>query len=196
MIRELTDLERQALAWDAACERANRVAADIALRLSEDSPLHRVQVDGDQLLVALYITAQSQWAAWRRYFGITHAGERALPYVVCADGHRGGVQVWVAAYDLPETRAREAASARRPFELDGIVYDLAVPLGDTQGDTWFFQGEVRADGMPLLSQDGRPERCSLANIVSQAGPLTRVRDTSADPVMPVLAEGAEGGGAA
>ncbi|MFF9312203.1 BN159_2729 family protein [Streptomyces sp. NPDC014748] len=189
---QLTDLERQALAWDAACERARHVAADIELFIGEHPEFQNIQVEGDRILVALHITAQSQWARWRQWFSIRHDAEQPLPYAVAGVGYRDGVQVSVLAYDLPQVRTREAKSAQRPFALDGLVYDLAVPHRDAHGDLWYFQGEERADdGMPLLSIDGRPERCSLANIVAQVGPLTPVRDAAPAPVASAAGEGGE-----
>jgi hypothetical protein len=107
---------------------------------------------------------------------------------VGGEGYRDGVRVSVMAYDVPQVQARAAQSAKRPFLLDGIVYDLALPQRDAHGDVWYFQGDQRPDdGMPLLSIDGRSERCSLGNIVDHAGPLTAVRT----PVTPVAAEGGE-----
>ncbi|OPG05075.1 hypothetical protein B1R27_22815 [Streptomyces sp. GKU 895] len=38
--------------------------------------------------------------------------------------------------------------------------------------------------MPLMSVDGRPERCSLANVAAHLGPLTPVRAVSPDDVDP------------
>jgi hypothetical protein len=187
---ELTDLERQALAWDASCERARLVAAAIQEHIGQHPALKEVRTDGDRVLVALHITDQAQWAEWRKYFGITHDQERPLPYAVCGEGHRDGVRVSVVAYDVPQVRARATEVAARPFQLGGIVYDLALPQRDTSGDVWFFQGQRADDGMPLLSMDGRPERCSLANVITQVGPLTPVR-SAATPVSAV-ARGGEG----
>ncbi|WP_051851899.1 BN159_2729 family protein [Streptomyces sp. NRRL F-5650] len=179
--RELTELEQQAIAWDRTCARARAVAASIHDRTGDHPVGKHVQTDGDRVLVALHITDQTQWAEWRRYFGITPATERPLPYAVCAEGYRDGVRVSVVAYDVPQVRARATEVAARPYLLDGIVYDLALPQRDKDGDVWFFQGERREDGMPLLSMDSRPERCTLGNIVQQVGPLTPVT-TTATPV--------------
>ncbi|MFE9906462.1 BN159_2729 family protein [Streptomyces achromogenes] len=183
--RELTELEQQALAWDASCERARQVAAGIEQHIGEHPEFTEIHTDGDRVLVALHITEQTQWAEWRRYFGITHEGERPLPYAVCGEGYRDGVRVSVVAYDVPQARARAAEIAGRPFQLGGIVYDLALPQRDSRGDIWFFQGERTDDGMPLLSLDGRPERCSLANIVAQVGPLTPVINAPSTQATPV-----------
>ncbi|MGW4752583.1 BN159_2729 family protein [Streptomyces chartreusis] len=72
-----------------------------------------------------------------------------------------------------------ASSAPGPqthlFRLGGVTYDLALPQRDAQGDVWYFQGCRRHDGMPLMSLDGRPERCSLANLAVHLGPLAPVR---------------------
>lgn len=173
--RELTDLEQQAVEWDKSCERAQLVAASIQQQAGQHPAFQSVRTDGDQVLVALQITGQEQWAEWRRYFGITHGAERSLPHAVGGEGYRDGVRVSVLAYDVPQVRARETQKAERPFELDGTVYDLARPQRDSSGDVWYFHGDQRPDGMPLLSIDGRPERCSLANIVEMAGPLLPVR---------------------
>ncbi|MEV0446088.1 BN159_2729 family protein [Streptomyces spectabilis] len=186
---QMTDLERQARAWDQTCERARHVASVIEQHIGERPEFQSIRTDGDRVLVALHITDQGQWAQWRAYFGITHDGEHPLPYAVCGEGRRDGVGVSVVAYDVPQVRARAGEVAARPFRLGGLVYDLALPQRDAQGGVWFFQGQRAEDGMPLLSLDGRPERCSLANVVGSAGPLTPVRTTST----PVTAGGGEAG---
>lgn len=190
-----TELEQQARAWDQSCERARRVADVIRRQIGTHPSYQSVQLDGDRLLVALHITNQSQWAEWRRYFGVQHDKETALPYMVAGDGYRDGVRVSVVAYDLPEARAHARNAAKAPYELEGIVYDLALPQRDSGGDVWFYQGVRTADGMPLLSIDGRPERCTLANIASLAGPLTPVTSTPSRQVTPVMTP-VEGGGQA
>ncbi|MFD3835361.1 BN159_2729 family protein [Streptomyces sp. NPDC058642] len=188
---ERTELEAQALAWDASCQRARRVAAAIEQHISDHPAFQNVQVDGDRVLVALHIVDQvQQWGEWRRYFGITHDKETALPYMVAGDGYRDGVRVSVVAYDLPVARKLALKIAKEPFEFEGIVYDLALPQRDDRGDVWFYQGLRTADGMPLLSIDGRPERCTLANLARQAGPLTAVTDTPSPQVNPVMTGGA------
>jgi len=187
--QELTELERQALAWDQSCERARRVAAAIERHIGQHPAFQNIQLDGDRVLVALHIVDQAQWVQWRPYFGITHNKETALPYMVAGDGHRDGVRVSVVAYDLPQARAHALKIARQPYELDGVVYDLALPQRDAGGDVWFYQGVRTADGMPLLSIDGRPERCTLANIARLSGPLTAVRTTPSTAVTP---EGGDG----
>ncbi|MGI3199619.1 BN159_2729 family protein [Streptomyces sp. GLT-R25] len=185
--RVLTELEQQALVWDQTCARARAVAAGIREHAADHPVVKTVRPDRDRVLVALHVTDQAQWAEWRRYFGIEHVTEQPLPYAVCAEGHRDGVRVSVVAYDVPQVRARATEVAARPYLLDGLVYDLALPQRDKDGDCWFFQGERRGDGMPLLSMDGRPERCTLANLVVQVGPLTPVTTTST----PVTHEGGE-----
>ncbi|MGQ4358514.1 BN159_2729 family protein [Streptomyces sp. SAS_272] len=190
--QEQTELEQQALAWDTSCERARQVAAVIEGHIGQHPEFQNLQLDGDRILVALHVTDQAQWGGWRRYFGITHDKEQPLPYAVAGDGYRDGVRVSVIAYDLPQTRARAAQSAKRPFQLDGIVYDLARPQRDGQGGVWYFHGQRTADGMPLLVMDGRPERCTLANIVRQVGPLTAVTTAPSAQATPVTT-GAEGG---
>ncbi|MBQ1096292.1 BN159_2729 family protein [Streptomyces sp. b94] len=176
--RELTELEQQAIAWDRTCARARAVAATIREHAADHPVVKTVRPDRDRILVALHVTDQAQWTEWRRYFGIEHVTEQPLPYAVCAEGHRDGVRVSVVAYDVPQVRARATEAAARPFLFEGTVYDLALPQQDKQGDRWYFQGERREDGMPLLSMDGRPERCTLANVVTQVGPLTPVTTTS------------------
>lgn len=90
-----------------------------------------------------------------------------------ADGERDGVPVTVVARGIGTTPPGTAhAPERRPFRLDGTTYDLAQPQRDTNGDLWYFQGRRAPDGMPLLSLDGRPERCTLAQVETQLGPLS------------------------
>ncbi|MFM9675822.1 BN159_2729 family protein [Streptomyces brasiliscabiei] len=175
---ELTDLEKQALAWDQSCERARQVAVAIEQQLGQHPTFQSLRTEGDRILVALQITTQQQWVVWRAWFGITPEREQRLPYAVGGEGHRDGVRVSVVAYDVPQVQAHAAQTAKRPFILDGVVYDLALPQRDAHGDVWYFQGEQRDDGMPMLSIDGRPEKCSLANIVDHAGPLTAVKPES------------------
>ncbi|MGF0169810.1 BN159_2729 family protein [Streptomyces sp. Marseille-Q5077] len=80
--------------------------------------------------------------------------------------------------------AAPASSAPGPhtrlFRFGGLTYDLAFPQRDAQGDVWYFQGCRSHDGMPLMSLDGRPERCSLANVAIHLGPLSPVRSGSGD----------------
>ena len=84
-----------------------------------------------------------------------------------------------------------ASSAPGPqthlFRLGGVTYDLALPQRDAQGDVWYFQGWRSHDGMPLMSLDGRPERCSLANLAVHLGPLAPVRAVvpAGDRALPV-----------
>ncbi|MEU0199175.1 MULTISPECIES: BN159_2729 family protein [unclassified Streptomyces] len=184
---KLTDLEQQALAWDKSCAKAQQVAAAIEAQIGQHPEFQNVQVDKDRVLVALHVTDQAQWVQWRQYFGITHDVEQPLPYAVAGDGYRDGVRVSVVAYDLPQVRARAAQIAKRPFQLGGVVYDLALPQQDSEGNVWFFQGQRAEDGMPLLSVDGRQERCSLAQIVGEVGPLTPVKAEAT----PVTAQGGD-----
>ncbi|ELP65427.1 BN159_2729 family protein [Streptomyces turgidiscabies] len=189
---ELTELEQQALAWDQSCERGRRVAESIEQHIGRHPEFQSIHVNGDRVLVALNVLDQSQWTQWRTWFGITHDKETPLPYAVSGLGYRDGVQVSVVAYNLPEARAHARKIAKQPYEVDGVVYDLARPQRDAGGDVWFYQGVRTTDGMPLLSIDGRPERCSLANIVRLAGPLTAVRNAPSPQVTPVTT-GTQGG---
>ncbi|MCG7204008.1 BN159_2729 family protein [Streptomyces arenae] len=184
-----TELEAQAVAWDQSCKWAQHVAATIQRHVGSHPAFQNLQVDGDRILVSLHITDQSQWGQWRAYFGITHDKERPLPYVVSGDGYRDGVQVAVVAYDLPEARAHARRTAKAPYELDGLVYDLALPQQDQQGAIWYYQGVRDSDGMPLLSMDGRPEQCTLLNLARQVGGLTAVTDNPSQLVTPVMTGG-------
>ncbi|MEV8600492.1 BN159_2729 family protein [Streptomyces griseoviridis] len=185
----LTELEQQADAWDRSCERARQVAAGIREQLAHHPSVQRVQVDGDRLLVALYNVTPPQWTEWCAYFGIRDDRETELPYAVAADGYRDGVRVSVVAYDLPVAREHARGLAARAYDFQGVVYDLAVPQRDCEGQVWFYRGMRTADGMPLLSLDGRPERCTLANIVRMTGPLTPVTDTMSSQATPVMTGG-------
>ncbi|MGW0869898.1 BN159_2729 family protein [Streptomyces sp. NPDC002740] len=186
---EQTPLEAQARAWDATCERARQLAAAIQQRLGEHPAFQNVQADRDAVLVSLHITDQAHWAEWRKWFGITHDREVPQPYMVAGDGYRDGVRVSVLAYHLPQARALALETARRPYEFEGIVYDLARPQRDADGDVWFFHGQQAADGIPLLVMDGRSERCKLSNIVQQKGPLTAVTDAPPLQATPVTMGG-------
>ncbi|MFJ8992670.1 BN159_2729 family protein [Streptomyces sp. NPDC102279] len=181
----MTELEQQARAWDDRCAEARRVAKVIEREIGEHPAFQRLQMDRDRILVSLHILDQAQWAEWRRYFGIAHDKETSLPYMVAGDGHRYGVRIGVVAYDLPESRKHAARIAREPYEFEGVVYDLALPQRDASGDAWFYQAVRTPDGMPLLSLDGRPDRCTLANLVRYSGPLTPVTDAPSQQATPV-----------
>ncbi|MFC9958445.1 BN159_2729 family protein [Streptomyces nigra] len=170
--RPLTELERKALAWDAACARARSVARAVARHLAGHAGPSDVRVDGDRVRVVLRVDGAECWARWRAYFQITVVGEGSRPHTLVGDGERDGVRVTVVAHGAATGRR-----GRRPFRVGDATYDLAAPLRDAYGDVWYYQGCRRPDGMPLLSLDGRPERCSLANVAAHLGPLSAVRDT-------------------
>ncbi|MFJ8054904.1 BN159_2729 family protein [Streptomyces sp. NPDC096142] len=184
-----TELETQADAWNESCQRAQRVAAVIRREVGPHPSFQNLQVDGDQILVSLHIVDQAVWPQWRAYFGVTHDKEQPLPYVVGCSGYRDGVRVSVVAYDLPAARAHALKTAAKPYELDGIVYDLALPQQDPEGGVWYYQGACDAAGVPLLSMDGRPEQCTLLNLARQVGGLTAVTDTPSQQVTPVMTGG-------
>ncbi|MFJ4009406.1 BN159_2729 family protein [Streptomyces sp. NPDC090026] len=175
-----TELETQALAWDRSCRRA----ADVAARIEKEcrgagSGLLGVRLDGDRILVSAQITDTQQLAEWRAYLGITSDDVQPLEYVDVEQGHRDGVAVGLTAYDAREAAAR-AAAATMPYRHGGVVYDLAIPHEDAQGDVWDYVG-LREDGTPLLTMRGAAERCSLPNVVEYVGPLSPRRDAESVP---------------
>ncbi|MFJ8110736.1 BN159_2729 family protein [Streptomyces sp. NPDC096132] len=177
--RPVTDLERQALAWDTSCARARQVARAVERHLDGHLGPHGIRVDGDRVRVVLRVDDAAQWARWRSYFGVTAVAEPTRPHTLTAEGERDGVPVTVVARGSGTEPPKGPAGAElRPFRLGATTYDLALPQRDTHGDVWYFQGCRTADGMPLLSVDGRPERCSLAQLEAQLGPLSPVRDTN------------------
>ncbi|MGD6761391.1 BN159_2729 family protein [Streptomyces sp. BH097] len=179
--RPLTDLEKQAVAWEASIQRAAALVVQIEGKFGTEPGFQRVRAEGDQVTVGFSCTSFEQWHQLRIYFGITSDKIQTTQYAFVGRGHRDGVAVTVVAYDLPQLGVDQAAEAHRPHRHAGIVYDLALPQRDITGQVWFFQGEQTVDGEPLLVVDGRPERCSLTNIVEYAGPLTPVTD-AATPV--------------
>ncbi|MFF0206025.1 BN159_2729 family protein [Streptomyces sp. NPDC005017] len=194
-----TDLERQAIAWDIDCRRARRVAQSVEREAGRHPGLLAVDADGDTVRVLLRVPDLAEWARWRAYFGITVVSELSRPHLLTGEGRRHGVRVSVlgritgasetatpvleavgpvsdGTAPLPDGAVPGGeARTKRLFRLGGITYDLVQPYRDAHGDIWYFQGAQTAEGMPLMSLDGRPERCSLANVAAYVGPLTPVR---------------------
>lgn len=183
---EPSELEQQASDWDAACERAQRLATSMAAAYATEPDVANVRADRDTVVVSLYVTDLSRWAGWMATLGITEHQLTGLDYVVCGRTSWDGVPLSVLAYDVPELQLAERAKARRPFRYAGVLYDLALPHEDSQRDVWFYQGES-AEGMPLLSLDGRPERCTLANVVEMVGPLLPIRESAPSTSTPQVA---------
>ncbi|XMN09358.1 BN159_2729 family protein [Streptomyces griseobrunneus] len=173
---ELTELEQQASDWDAACERAVQLVDVVRSTYAAEPDFVGVRADRDTVVITLQITELSRWAGWMATLGIVEHQLTGLDYVVCGRTTIGDVPVTVLAYDLPEVQLAAQAKARRPYRHAGLIYDLAVGHKDITGDTWFFHGDYSAEGMPLLSTDGRPERCSLAAVVDLLGPILPVRE--------------------
>ncbi|MFE1329709.1 BN159_2729 family protein [Streptomyces microflavus] len=173
---EPTELEQQATDWDAACERARQLADSARTTYRSEPDFVRVRADGDTVVITLQITELSRWAGWMATLGIIEHQLTGLDYVVCGRTTIGDVPVTVLAYDLPEVQLAAQAKARRPYRHAGLIYDLAVGHKDITGDTWFFHGDYSTEGMPLLSTDGRPERCTLAAVVDLLGPILPVRE--------------------
>lgn len=169
-----TELERQALAWDDACARARSVAAAIERHLTGHRGPSGVRVEGNRVRVVLRVDGPEQWADWRASLGIAVVREGDRPHTVVGEGEYGGVRVAVVARVAVAPPGGASGHQARPFRLGGATYDLAVPHRDAHGDVWYFQGCRTHDGMPLMSVDGRPERCSLANVAAHLGPLSPV----------------------
>ncbi|MFJ3666740.1 BN159_2729 family protein [Streptomyces sp. NPDC090106] len=183
--RPLTALEHKAMAWDTACARARGVARAVERHLAGHIGPTDVRVDGDRVRVVLRVDGPARWTRWRAYFGITIVGEGSRPHTVVGEGELDGVRVTVVAHGASARPPAPTMSRARLFRLGGVTYDLTLPLRDAQGDLWYFQGCRRQDGMPLMSVDGRPERCSLANVVAHLGPLTPVTAPVMAPVTDV-----------
>ncbi|MFE2419160.1 BN159_2729 family protein [Streptomyces hokutonensis] len=190
--RPVTELERQAMSWDASCERARHAARTIERYLDSHPGPHAVRIEGDRVRVLLRIDDLAQWARWCSYFGITVVGERTEPHTLTGEGELDGVRVTVMVLGVPTAPPEPATGARqRPFRIGETLYDLALPQRDGHGDVWYFQGYRTSDGMPLMSLDGRPERCSLANVAAYLGPLSPERTDAEGPAVgPVQASAA------
>ncbi|MFG2144107.1 BN159_2729 family protein [Streptomyces sp. NPDC048696] len=182
--QNLTELEEQAIAWDATCGRARTLAAQIEALYGETHGLQGVRVDQDRLIVSVHVTDLHVWAEWVEYFSVTDYRSGALPHTYGGSGHRDGISVWLLGYDGPQLEQRAMEVAQRPHRHGAVVYDLALPHRDINGNVWVACGKT-AEGMPLLSQVGRPERCSLAHVIDFVGPLLAVRDA----VLPALPGG-------
>ncbi|MER8083793.1 BN159_2729 family protein [Streptomyces sp. NPDC094048] len=187
-----TALEQQAADWDAACDRARQLAAVMAATYAAEPDVAGVRADRDTVVISLYVTDLSRWAGWMSTLGITEHQLTGLEYLVCGRTSWDGVPLSVLAYDVPELQLAERARARRPYRHAGVLYDLAFPHEDTSGDRWYFQGET-AEGMPLLSMNGRPERCTLASVVDLVGPLLPIRDQARKPAADTVVSLVEAG---
>ncbi|CAL9406769.1 BN159_2729 family protein [Streptomyces sp. enrichment culture] len=162
---------------DDARARAREVARTVEREVGTHPDVRGVRADGDTVRVLLRLGIPSRrWDAWCAYFGVTVSGEQPGPRTPAGEGRRDGVRVTVLARGPDGTHEDGAdGTAERTYRYGGTAYDLTLPHRDAHGETWYFQGLRTPDGMPLLSVDGRPERCSLANVAEYAGPLTPVR---------------------
>ncbi|CAM5384345.1 hypothetical protein SCALM49S_02523 [Streptomyces californicus] len=142
--------------WDAACERAAQLVHVVRATYAAEPDFVGVRADRDTVVISLQIAELSRWAGWMSTLGIVEHQLTGLDYVVCGRTTIGDVPVSVLAYDLPEVQLIAQAKARRPYRHAGLIYDLAVGHKDITGDTWYFHGDYSAEGMPLLSKDGRP----------------------------------------
>ncbi|MEU5254153.1 BN159_2729 family protein [Streptomyces longwoodensis] len=189
VVRAATELERQALAWDRACARAGDLAAALRREVGDHPAVVGIRADRDRVWVLLRLVATVQWAPWGSYLGVPvgdgRHGGRPEPRPSAGEGRRDGVRVSVRVrWARPAYRgvpSADTTGAGRTYRLDGVVHDLTRPQRDAHGDVWYFQGVRGHDGMPLLSLDGRPERCSLANVVAFLGPLAPVREPAPRP---------------
>ncbi|WP_328831699.1 BN159_2729 family protein [Streptomyces sp. NBC_00252] len=194
---QLTDLEHQAVAWDHACERAGLVAATVRRHIGAHPDVHDIRADGDCVRIELHVADLEQWRRWRAHFGIRHDAETPSRHAVAGESRHAGVRVSVLAFTRqqppsppsPTAPAAPAApdSDPRMYEYEGIVYDLTVPQRDVHGDVWRFHGSRTPDGMPLVSLDGRSERCTLLNVVNLLGPLTALTPQTASAPTPLAA---------
>ncbi|MGW2283762.1 BN159_2729 family protein [Streptomyces phaeochromogenes] len=209
---QLTELEKQAFAWDHSCERARLVAASIEQRIGGHPDVDSIRADGDCVRVEIRVPDREQWRRWRAHFGIRRDAEAPLGHAVVGESRHAGVRVSVLAHKLQQTpwprpvsapastgpgpgpgHGREHATQIEPapqmYEYEGIVYNLALPQRDAHGDVWYFHGGRTPSGMPLLSLDGRSERCTLANVTSLMGPLVALepQTSSAAPDKAVTA---------
>ncbi|MFI8254124.1 BN159_2729 family protein [Streptomyces filamentosus] len=166
-----TALEEQALAWDAACARARALADHLrALFAAELHGVQTVLADRARVRLTMAVTRPGQWAAMVRYFSITEEADQ-LDYAYVGHGHRDGVGVTVVAYDAPEVDARTIAAAARPHRFGGVVYDLALPHRDINGDVWTLHTVRAEDDVPLLVRAGSAEAFPLPTLVEYVGPL-------------------------
>lgn len=182
------EAERQTAAWAETMTRAHVVADQLRAEFGEREGLTNVQVLPDaRVLVGIHVTHLWQWVRWCEHLTITDDRVSDIVYASVGEGHRDGVAVGLVAQDVPEVRARHERLAARPYRYGGEVYDLGLPYRDMSGVVWYHHGQSTAEGMPLLAVDGRAERCTLANVVEIAGPLTPVMG----PVTAVTAEAGE-----
>ncbi|MGM1078995.1 BN159_2729 family protein [Streptomyces sp. H28] len=164
-------------ARDAPEVRARAVARAVEREVGTHPDVRAVRADGDTVRVLLGLRPPcDRWEEWCAYFGITAAGGQPGPGSPAGEGLRDGVRVAVFVHGPDATPQQDTdGAAERTYRYGDITYDLELPHRDAHGETWYFQGLRTPDGMPLLSVDGRPERCSLANVAEYAGPLTPVR---------------------
>ncbi|MEU3950303.1 BN159_2729 family protein [Streptomyces sp. NPDC029526] len=165
-----------------AAARARAVARAVEREVGTHPDVHGVRADGDTVRVLLGLAPPyPRWDAWCAYFGVTVSGEAFGPRTLAGEGRRDGVRVTVVARGPDRPHGDGAGgTAERTYRHGGTTYDLTLPHRDAHGETWYFQGLRTPDGMPLMSVDGRPERCSLANVAEYAGPLTPVRGVPHD----------------
>ncbi|MEQ8144636.1 BN159_2729 family protein, partial [Streptomyces sp. OP7] len=111
--RAPTELEQQALAWDAARERAGAVVRTIEREVGGHPDVRTVWADGDTVHVLLRLEPPfTRWPGWCAYFGITASAECTAPHILAGEGSRDGVRVTAAVQPAGPAAGSEPADAR------------------------------------------------------------------------------------
>lgn len=172
----VTLLGETATARDAACPPARRMAA--GLRHTYGRHPDVAHIAADHVTLFLTIPALPDWYAWLDVFAasVCAIGAQRITTrpdgpgrAAVATGEYDGVPVRLIARGVPEPLRQAARQAGRLYWFAARIYDLSAPLYDDMGDVWTYNGENRADGMPLLVHQGTAARCTLANVVRLAG---------------------------
>lgn len=188
-IRPVSALPQRPADWDDQHARAVSVAAALRAEHNRRLEVLGIAADGPRVLITIRAASLSDWEYWLAAINTpVNITTKTSGHTQLVAGHVDGIDVHLAAHDVPRllTEAKEAAG--EPFYLWGRMYDLTRGYIGRNGHVWLYFGQRQSPaGMPLVGlRGGDGQLYPLASVVMAEGHLTPA------PAQPTaVAEGGE-----